>query len=120
MNKSYTVASYLKIRLEQLGLERMFGVAGNYTAAFLDTILADHNMNMIHQMYRELRDLDANFRAASETFLGLLKDISTGKIKPGQIMVTDGDYEILDADIVTPVPHKEAENGKQAVSATTS
>ncbi len=41
MNKSYTVASYLKIRLEQLGLDRMFGVAGNYTAAFLDTILAD-------------------------------------------------------------------------------
>jgi indolepyruvate decarboxylase len=37
-----TVASYLKIRLEQLGLDRMFGVAGNYTAALLDTILADH------------------------------------------------------------------------------
>lgn len=41
MNESYSVASYLKIRLEQLGLERMFGVAGNYTAAFLDIILAD-------------------------------------------------------------------------------
>ncbi|MDQ5807521.1 MAG: thiamine pyrophosphate-binding protein [Actinomycetota bacterium] len=36
-----TVATYLKTRLEQLGLDRMFGVAGNYTAALLDTILAD-------------------------------------------------------------------------------
>ncbi|WP_202819780.1 alpha-keto acid decarboxylase family protein [Thaumasiovibrio subtropicus] len=36
-----TVASYLKQRLEELGLEQMFGVAGNYTAPFLDTILAD-------------------------------------------------------------------------------
>ncbi len=39
--ESSTVAEYLKTRLEQLGLDRMFGVAGNYTAAFLDTILAD-------------------------------------------------------------------------------
>ena len=36
-----TVATYLKTRLEQLGLDRMFGVAGNYTAALLDTILVD-------------------------------------------------------------------------------
>lgn len=43
MNQSYTVASYLKTRLEQLGLDRMFGVAGNYTAAFLDTVLVDKN-----------------------------------------------------------------------------
>jgi indolepyruvate decarboxylase len=35
------VAQYLKLRLEQLGLDRMFGVAGNYTAPFLNTILAD-------------------------------------------------------------------------------
>lgn len=38
---AYTVADYLKARLEELGLDRMFGVAGNYTAALLDTILAD-------------------------------------------------------------------------------
>lgn len=38
---AYTVADYMKARLEQLGLDRMFGVAGNYTAALLDTILAD-------------------------------------------------------------------------------
>lgn len=37
------VAQYLKRRLEQLGLERMFGVAGNYTAPFLNTILEDSN-----------------------------------------------------------------------------
>jgi indolepyruvate decarboxylase len=36
-----TVAAYLKQRLEELGLERLFVVAGNYTAPFLDTILED-------------------------------------------------------------------------------
>jgi indolepyruvate decarboxylase len=41
MNPDYTVAQYLKTRLEQLGLRQMFGVAGNYTAPFLNTILAD-------------------------------------------------------------------------------
>ena len=37
----YTVSDYLKARLEEIGLDRMFGVAGNYTAAFLDTVLSD-------------------------------------------------------------------------------
>lgn len=41
MATDYTVAQYLKTRLEQLGLKQMFGVAGNYTAPFLNTILAD-------------------------------------------------------------------------------
>lgn len=41
MNTPMTVAGYLKQRLEELGLERLFGVAGNYTAPFLDTILED-------------------------------------------------------------------------------
>jgi indolepyruvate decarboxylase len=36
-----TVAGYLKQRLEELGLERLFVVAGNYAAPFLDTILED-------------------------------------------------------------------------------
>lgn len=36
-----TVAGYLKQRLEELGLRELFGVAGNYTAPFLDTILED-------------------------------------------------------------------------------
>lgn len=43
MEQTITVARYLKLRLEQLGLKQMFGVAGNYTAPLLDTILADDN-----------------------------------------------------------------------------
>jgi len=41
MTTNDTVANYLKTRLEQLGLKQMFGIAGNYTAPFLNTILAD-------------------------------------------------------------------------------
>jgi indolepyruvate decarboxylase len=36
-----TVAQYLKIRLEELGCEHIFGVAGNYSAALLNTIEED-------------------------------------------------------------------------------
>lgn len=36
-----TVASYLKTRFEELGLNHIFGVAGNYSAPFLNTILED-------------------------------------------------------------------------------
>ncbi|TXF87811.1 alpha-keto acid decarboxylase family protein [Neolewinella aurantiaca] len=36
-----TVANYLKVRLIELGVQDMFGVAGNYAAPFLDTVLAD-------------------------------------------------------------------------------
>ncbi|CCN33899.1 putative Thiamine pyrophosphate-requiring enzyme [Vibrio nigripulchritudo SO65] len=36
-----TVAQYLKIRLEELGCEHIFGVAGNYSAPFLNTIEED-------------------------------------------------------------------------------
>ncbi len=43
MEQTITVSDYLKTRLEEIGLEQMFGVAGNYTAAFLDTILSDDN-----------------------------------------------------------------------------
>ncbi|KZN37660.1 hypothetical protein N474_05380 [Pseudoalteromonas luteoviolacea CPMOR-2] len=39
--KEYTVADYFKDRLEEIGVDHMFGVAGNYTAGLLDTILAD-------------------------------------------------------------------------------
>ena len=41
--ENFTVADYLKVRMEQIGIEQMFGVAGNYTAALLGTILADDN-----------------------------------------------------------------------------
>ncbi len=40
MNK-ISVAKYLQLRLEELGLDRIFGVAGNYTAPFLNTIIED-------------------------------------------------------------------------------
>jgi len=36
-----TVAKYLQIRLEELGLTHLFGIAGNYTAPFLNTIQED-------------------------------------------------------------------------------
>lgn len=55
MKDQYTVAHYMKDRLEELGLDRMFGVAGNYTAALLDTILAeDHPQISISGCANEL------------------------------------------------------------------
>lgn len=36
-----TVAKYLQLRLQELKLGHLFGVAGNYTAPFLDTIVED-------------------------------------------------------------------------------
>ncbi|SHL38894.1 alpha-keto acid decarboxylase family protein [Flavobacterium johnsoniae] len=41
--KKISVAKYLQIRLEQLGLTHLFGIAGNYTAPFLNTIHEDKN-----------------------------------------------------------------------------
>lgn len=41
MKTEMTVAGYLKSRMEELRIEHMFGVAGNYTAPLLDTIIAD-------------------------------------------------------------------------------
>jgi len=40
-SEQVTVAQYLKIRLEELGCEHIFGVAGNYSAALLNTISED-------------------------------------------------------------------------------
>ena len=40
MADDYTVSDFLIARLEELGLTHIFGVAGNYTAGFLDTIAA--------------------------------------------------------------------------------
>ncbi|MBB3233139.1 alpha-keto acid decarboxylase family protein [Halomonas stenophila] len=48
MERDITVAQYLKLRLEQQGLQHMFGVAGNYTAPLLDTILADECSPLRH------------------------------------------------------------------------
>jgi len=36
-----SVAEYLQQRLEELGLTRLYGVPGNYSAPFLNTILED-------------------------------------------------------------------------------
>jgi indolepyruvate decarboxylase len=36
------VAAYLKQRLEEAGLDRVFGVAGNYAAPFLDSVLVEN------------------------------------------------------------------------------
>lgn len=41
LSTSCTVAQYLKQRLEEVGCEHVFGVAGNYAAAFLNTIEED-------------------------------------------------------------------------------
>lgn len=43
MENQITVAQYLQQRLEELGLDHVFGVAGNYTAPFLDTIIENPN-----------------------------------------------------------------------------
>jgi len=56
-----TVAEYLKIRLEQLGLGTLFGVAGNYTAAFLDTILVDPETSL--KISRNANEICAGFAA---------------------------------------------------------
>lgn len=60
-NGTGTVAGYLATRLEQLGLDRMFGVAGNYTAAFLDTILADPDNSIA--ISRSANEICAGFAA---------------------------------------------------------
>ena len=39
--KRITVAKYLQLRLEELGLTHLFGIAGNYSAPFLNTINED-------------------------------------------------------------------------------
>ncbi len=41
MKNEMTVAGYLKSRMEEIEIEHIFGVAGNYTAPLLDTIIAD-------------------------------------------------------------------------------
>lgn len=55
------VAQYLKLRLEQLGVDRMFGVAGNYTAPFLNTILEDRESPIV--ISRNANELCAGYAA---------------------------------------------------------
>ncbi|WP_316838597.1 alpha-keto acid decarboxylase family protein [Pedobacter gandavensis] len=52
-----TVAKYLQIRLEQMGLKHLFGIAGNYTAPFLNTILEDKQAKI--QVINDTNEINA-------------------------------------------------------------
>lgn len=52
-----TVAKYLQIRLEQMGLNHLFGIAGNYTAPFLNTILEDKQAKI--QVINDTNEINA-------------------------------------------------------------
>jgi indolepyruvate decarboxylase len=52
-----TVAKYLQIRLEQLGLTHLFGIAGNYTAPFLNTLLEDKDSKI--QVINDTNEINA-------------------------------------------------------------
>lgn len=52
-----TVAKYLQIRLEQMGLRHLFGIAGNYTAPFLNTILEDKQAKI--QVINDTNEINA-------------------------------------------------------------
>lgn len=52
-----TVARYLQIRLEQMGLRHLFGIAGNYTAPFLNTILEDKQAKI--QVINDTNEINA-------------------------------------------------------------
>ncbi|WP_377865669.1 thiamine pyrophosphate-binding protein [Bacillus sp. R86525] len=44
MQTQYTVSTYLLDRLNELGIEHIFGVPGDYYLAFLDDVLAHKNL----------------------------------------------------------------------------
>lgn len=103
MNESYTVASYLKTRLEQLGLDRMFGVAGNYTAPFLDTILLDKdspikisgNANEIcagyaADAYARLKGISAVYVTYSVGAFSLLNTIAGSFVEQVPVVLING------------------------------
>lgn len=57
MTKKITVAKYLQLRLEQLGLTHLFGVAGNYTAPLLNTIQEDKKTKI--QIVNDTNEINA-------------------------------------------------------------
>jgi indolepyruvate decarboxylase len=61
MKTEMTVAGYLKSRMEELGIAYMFGVAGNYTAPLLDTILADSDSPI--KIIKNSNEITAGFAA---------------------------------------------------------
>jgi indolepyruvate decarboxylase len=100
---SPTVASYLKTRLEQLGLDHIFGVAGNYTAAFLDTILADESSPIIisgnaneicagyaADAYARIKGIGALYVTYSVGAFSLLNAIAGSFVEQGPVVLING------------------------------
>lgn len=99
----YTVANYLKSRLEEIGLEQMFGVAGNYTAALLDTIIADEqspikisgNANEIcagfaADAYARLKGVSALYVTYSVGAFSLLNTIAGSYVEQVPVILING------------------------------
>ncbi|EEL87813.1 Indolepyruvate decarboxylase [Bacillus cereus AH1272] len=47
LQTQYTVSTYLLDRLNELGIEHIFGVPGDYNLAFLDDVLVHKNLEWI-------------------------------------------------------------------------
>ncbi|EMY5508500.1 alpha-keto acid decarboxylase family protein [Bacillus wiedmannii] len=47
MKSQYTISTYLLYRLQELGIEHIFGVPGDYNLAFLDDVVAHENLKWI-------------------------------------------------------------------------
>ena len=63
----FTVAKYLQTRLEELGLRHLFGIAGNYSAPFLNTINEDPKSKI--QIIGDTNEINAGHCADSYAWL---------------------------------------------------
>ncbi len=103
ITENFTVADYLKVRMEQIGIEQMFGVAGNYTAALLDTILADDkspikisgNANEIcagfaADAYARLKGVSALYVTYSVGAFSLLNTIAGSYVEQVPVILING------------------------------
>lgn len=99
----WTLAQYLKARLEQLGLDRLFGVAGNYTAPLLNTIMADekspiiitHNANELCagyacDAYARLKGMGALHVTYSVGAFSLLNSIAGSFVEQVPLLLING------------------------------
>ncbi|MGB1090776.1 MAG: alpha-keto acid decarboxylase family protein [Oceanobacter sp.] len=99
----YCVADYLKERMEEIGVEQMFGVAGNYTAALLDIILADEqspitisgNANEIcagftADAYARLKGVSALYVTYSVGAFSILNCIAGAFVEQVPVMLING------------------------------
>ena len=100
MEPQYTVADYLKQRLEQLNMQQMFGVAGNYTAPLLDTILADPDS--LIKISGNANEMCAGYAADAYARLNLKKSV-----KPVTRMLIalrfKGFFRLFDPIAVSPI-----------------